>query len=57
MTEGMNILKGDRQLSILKALNFFSPRFSSFTIPAKREGFTDPFFRFLDFSDKNAKVP
>jgi hypothetical protein len=57
MTEGMNILKGDRQLSILKTLNFFSPRFSSFTIPAKRKGFTDPFFKFLDFSDKNAKVP
>ena len=47
----------DRQLSVLGALNSFSPRPSSFTVPVEGEGFTDPFFRLLDSPNKNAEVP
>jgi hypothetical protein len=47
----------DKQLPALEALNSLSPRPSSFTIPVGREGSTDPFFRLLDFSGKNAEMP
>jgi hypothetical protein len=38
-------------------LNFLSPRSAPFTVPAVGKGSDNPFFRLLDFSDKNAKVP
>jgi hypothetical protein len=41
---------------LLKALNFFSPRSSSFTNLVIGERSTDPFFKFLDFSDRNAEM-
>jgi hypothetical protein len=37
-------------------LNSFSSRFAFFTVLVKREGFTNPFFRFLDFSGRNAEM-
>jgi hypothetical protein len=37
-------------------LNSFSSRSASFIAFVKREGFTDPFFRLLDFFGKNTKV-
>jgi hypothetical protein len=48
-------LESDKQLFILGALNSFSPRFFSFTVPVG-ERFIDPFFRFLDSPDKSAEV-
>jgi len=57
ITESVNILERNGQLSIPKALNSFSPRFSFFTVFAKREGFIDPFFRFLDSPGKSAEMP
>jgi hypothetical protein len=39
-----------------ETLNSFSSRFAFFTISAKREGFIDPFLRFLDFFGKNVKI-
>jgi hypothetical protein len=57
MTKGIKILKEDKQLSVLKILNFFSPRFSFFIIFVKGEGFTNPFFEFLDFFSKNIEMP
>jgi len=56
MTEGVKILKRDKQFLILKILNFLSPRLFSFTIFIGREKFTDPFFRLLNFPGKNAEV-
>jgi hypothetical protein len=54
--EGVKISEKDRQLLILKALNSFLPRFFFFIIFAKRERFTDPFFRLLDSFNKNTEV-
>jgi hypothetical protein len=52
-----NIIKGDGQLSALRALNSLSPRSSSFTVSVRGEGFTDPFLRLLDFSNRSAEMP
>jgi hypothetical protein len=51
-----NIVKGDGQFFALKVLNFPSPRSFSFTIPIRKERSTDPFFRLLDFSSRNAEM-
>jgi hypothetical protein len=51
-----SIVEGNGQFFILKTLNFFSPRPFSFTIPVGREGFTNPFFKLLNFSDKSAEI-
>jgi hypothetical protein len=56
ITEGMKILKKDRQLLALKALNFLSPRPSSFTIPTKKERSINLFFRLLDSPNKNTEM-
>ena len=48
-------LESDRQFSVLGALNFFLSWPFSFTVPVG-EGFTDPFFGFLDFFSKSAEV-
>jgi hypothetical protein len=56
MTKGIKILKKDRQFLILKALNFFSPRFFSFTVFIKGKGFINPFFRLLDSLDRNTGI-
>jgi hypothetical protein len=48
------VLRGE--VILLKALNSFSSRFSSFTVLAEGEGFINPFFRLLDFSDRSAEV-
>jgi hypothetical protein len=56
MTEGIKILKRDRQFLTLKALNSPSPRPSSFTVSVEKERFTDPFFRLLDSPGKNAEM-
>jgi hypothetical protein len=37
-------------------LNSLSSRSASFTIPIKGKGFINPFFRLLDFLNKNTKV-
>jgi hypothetical protein len=49
-------IKRDEQFPALGALNFFSSRSFSFTVPVRRKGFTDPFFRLLDSSNKSAKM-
>jgi tRNA(Ile)-lysidine synthase TilS/MesJ len=49
-------LKSDGQLPALKALNSLSPRPSSFTVLVGK-GFTNPFFRLLNFPGKNAEMP
>jgi hypothetical protein len=41
---------------LLKNLNSLSPRFSFFINLIVEERFTDPFFKFLDFSGKSAEV-
>jgi len=41
---------------LLRALNFFSPRSSSFTNLFMGERITDLFFKFLDSSDKSVKM-
>jgi hypothetical protein len=51
-----NIVNGNGQLFILKALNFFSPRPFSFTVSVKRERFTNPFLKFLDFLNRNIEM-
>jgi hypothetical protein len=51
-----NIIKGNRQLSILKILNSLSPRSFSFIISIGKEGFTDPFLKFLDFFNKSVEM-
>jgi hypothetical protein len=45
------------QFPILKTLNSFSPRLSSFTVPVEREGFTDLFFKLLNSPGRSARVP
>jgi hypothetical protein len=45
----------DRQLPVPKTLNFFSPRPFSFTVPVGKRS-TNSFFRFLDFSGRNAEM-
>jgi hypothetical protein len=57
MTEGVEILERDGQFSVLGALNFFSPRPSSFTVPVGGEKFTNPFLGLLDSPGRNVKVP
>jgi hypothetical protein len=61
--ENRNILEfeideilSDRQFPVLKALNSLSSRFSSFIVSVGK-GFTNLFFRLLDFSDKSAEMP
>ena len=49
-------VKGNGQFPILRALNFSLPRSFSFTIPVGGKGFTNLFFRLLDFSSKNAEI-
>jgi hypothetical protein len=51
-----NIMKRNGQFPILKTLNFFSPRPSSFTISIKKKKSTNPFFKLLDSPGKSAKV-
>jgi len=46
----------DEQLSVSGALNFFSPRPFSFTVPIGKRS-TDPFLRLLDSSNKSAEMP
>jgi hypothetical protein len=46
----------DKQFPALRALNSFSFRSFSFTVFIRKEGFTDPFFKFLDFLGRNAEV-
>jgi hypothetical protein len=41
---------------LLRALNFFSPRSFSFIAFVKGEGFINPFFRLLDFPNRNIKM-
>ena len=50
-----DIIKGNGQFPVLKVLNSPSPRFSSFTVSIG-EGFTDLFFRLLDFPGRSAEV-
>jgi len=52
----INEMLSDRQLPILKALNFFSSRLFSFIVSVGKERFTNPFFRLLDFSNKNIEM-
>ena len=54
--KSVKVLEKDKQLFILKALNFFSPRPSSFTVLVEGKGFINPFFRLLDSSNKNAEM-
>ena len=51
----INEMLSNRQFSVLKALNSLSSRPFSFIVPVKK-GFTDPFFKLLDFSNKSAEV-
>ena len=51
----INEILSDRQLFTLRALNFPSPRSSSFTVPVG-ERFTDPFFKLLDSFDRNVEM-
>jgi hypothetical protein len=44
------------QLSVLKALNFFSSRSSSFIISVKKERFINPFFKLLNSPNKNTEI-
>ena len=44
------------QLPVLGTLNSFSSRLSFFAISVGGEGFTNPFFRLLDFFDRNVKM-
>jgi hypothetical protein len=55
--ESVKILEKNRQLFILRILNFFSSRSSSFTISVKRERFINPFFRLLDSPNRSAEMP
>jgi len=57
ITENVNILERNGQLSALKALNSFLFRFFSFTILAKKKGFTNSFFGLLNSSNKNIEMP
>jgi len=57
MTEGVKVLEKDRQFLVLKALNSFSSRPSSFTVPIRGEGSTNPFFKLLVSPGKSVKVP
>ena len=41
----------------IKILNSLSPRSTSFTIPAVRERFINPFFRLLDSPNRNVEMP
>jgi uncharacterized protein YjbK len=56
MTEGMKISERDKQFFVLKVLNSLSPRSSSFTALAKKEGSTNPFLRLLNSPNKNAEM-
>jgi hypothetical protein len=49
-------LKPDKQFFALKTLNSLLSRLFFFTVPVGKR-FTNPFFRLLDFFDKNAEVP
>ena len=51
-----NVIERNGQLPIPGALNSPSPRFFSFTIPIEGERFTNPFFRLLDSSGRNAEM-
>jgi hypothetical protein len=51
-----NIMKENGQLSVLKTLNFLSPRPSFFTVPIGEESI-NPFFRLLDSPNRSTKVP
>jgi hypothetical protein len=45
-----------RKIVLSGALNSFSSRSVSFIFLVKRKGFINPFFKLLDFSDRNAKM-
>jgi hypothetical protein len=49
-------IEGDGQLPILKTLNSFSPRSSSFTILVKGKGSINPFLKLLDSPGKSAEM-
>jgi hypothetical protein len=51
-----SVMIGNGQFFALKILNSLLSRLSFFTVFVRREGFTDPFFRLLDFFDKSTKV-
>jgi hypothetical protein len=57
MTEGIKILKRDKQFPILKALNSSSPRLSFFTVLIGGERSTNPFLELLNSPDRNTKMP
>jgi len=50
-------MEKDGQFSVPRILNFFSFRLFSFTVPVGKERSINLFFKLLDFSDKNAKMP
>jgi hypothetical protein len=50
------IVEGNRQFPVSGALNSFSPRSSSFTVPVMRERFINPFFRLLDSPNKSVEM-
>jgi hypothetical protein len=52
-----NVVERNGQFFVLKVLNFPSPRPFFFTILIKGKGFTDPFFRLLDFLGRNVGMP
>ena len=56
MTENIKISERNRQLSVLKTLNFLSLRSFSFTVLVEKEGSTNFFLKFLDFFNRNAGV-
>ena len=56
MIKDIKIPERDGQFLTLRALNFFSFRSFFFIIFVKKEGFTDPFFGFLDFFSKSIEV-
>jgi hypothetical protein len=43
-------------IEFIEILNFFSSRFFFFIVLVKGERFTNPFFRLLDFFNKNVKM-
>jgi hypothetical protein len=51
-----DIVKENGQLPILKVLNFFSLRLSSFTVSVKKEESINLFFKLLNSPDKNTEI-
>jgi hypothetical protein len=49
-------VKNMRKVVLLKALNFPSPRSTSFITPVKREGSTNPFLKLLNSPSRNVEI-